>query len=121
MENASERRKEDPFALEETTARTISEAERPKFLMFDSERFRRSLRNFGRAQEIVRLFLHRRDLFCAFLDLAKNAPPFSGRIKNPLSKQHRTAVIVIIPHKWPTEIRSPVSMTALQSRWLVPR
>jgi hypothetical protein len=33
MENASEGRKEDPFALEETTARAISGTERLKFLM----------------------------------------------------------------------------------------
>jgi hypothetical protein len=68
MENASEGRKENPFALEETTARTISEMERPKFLMFDPESFRGSLRNFSGIQEIARLFLPRRDLFCAFLD-----------------------------------------------------
>jgi hypothetical protein len=38
MENASEGRKEDPFALEETTARTIFEMERLKFLMFERQR-----------------------------------------------------------------------------------
>jgi hypothetical protein len=32
---------------------------------------------------IVRLFLHRRDLFCAFLDLAKNALPIPGKKQNP--------------------------------------
>jgi hypothetical protein len=64
MENASEGRKKDPFALEETTARTISKMERLKFLMFDPESFRGSLRNFSGMQEIVRLFLHRRDLIC---------------------------------------------------------
>jgi hypothetical protein len=38
MENASEGRKKDPFALEETTARTISKMERLKFLMFERQR-----------------------------------------------------------------------------------
>jgi hypothetical protein len=68
-----------PFALEETTARTISEMERLKFLMFERGNLGNlgfpdcqvSLRNFSGMQEIVRLFLHRRDLFCAFLDLPK--------------------------------------------------
>jgi hypothetical protein len=55
--------------------------ERLKFLMFERGNLGNlgfpdcqvSLRNFSGMQEIVRLFLHRRDLFCAFLDLAKNA------------------------------------------------
>jgi hypothetical protein len=46
MENASEGRKETP-ALEETTARTISEMKRPKFLMSDPDSRRESLRNFS--------------------------------------------------------------------------
>jgi hypothetical protein len=65
MENASEGRKGTP-ALEETTGRTISEMERPKFLMFDPDSRRESLRNFSGMQEIVRLFLPRRDFFVHF-------------------------------------------------------
>ena len=59
--NASEERKEDPFALEETTARTISEVKRPKFLMSDPDRgnlrlpsgeFEKFQRNVGNCQVV---------------------------------------------------------------------
>jgi hypothetical protein len=49
MRNASNKREKASPALEETTARTISEVERLKFLMSDPERFRGSLRNFSGA------------------------------------------------------------------------
>jgi len=63
MENASEARKEDPLALEETTARTISGTKRPKFFMSDPDSRRESSKNFSVVQEIVRLFLSGRDFF----------------------------------------------------------
>jgi len=58
MENASEGRKKDPFALEETTARTISKMERLKFLMFERgnlglpSEFEKFQRNAGNRQVV---------------------------------------------------------------------
>jgi hypothetical protein len=64
-------RKLSPSGLEENRARARTEAKRLKLSLFERSEFE----NFSGADGLASDFLHSRDLFCAFLDPAKNAHP----------------------------------------------
>jgi hypothetical protein len=63
----------------------------PELLAVSAHNREHEFEEFPLGRSSVRRFLHRRDLFGAFLDPAKNAHPFSKKA-HTLKDSHRTAV-----------------------------